>query len=58
MSLLTDLFFHAREPNLRPSFTQLTTALKSLQRLVIPSSLQDAQSPPVSQEIFVNSSTP
>ncbi|KAJ4767801.1 protein kinase family protein [Rhynchospora pubera] len=46
------------DPSLRPSFAHLTTALKSLQRLVIQSSLQDTQSPPVPQEIFVNSSTP
>ncbi|XP_010917753.1 serine/threonine-protein kinase EDR1 [Elaeis guineensis] len=42
------------DPSLRPSFAQLTTALKSLQRLVIPSH-QDTQSPPVAQEISVNS---
>ncbi|XP_072977683.1 serine/threonine-protein kinase EDR1 isoform X1 [Typha angustifolia] len=42
------------DPSLRPSFAQLTTALKSLQRLVIPS-YQDAQSPPMPQEISVNS---
>ncbi|XP_008813796.4 serine/threonine-protein kinase EDR1 isoform X2 [Phoenix dactylifera] len=42
------------DPSLRPSFAQLTTALKALQRLVIPSH-QDTQSPPVSQEISVNS---
>jgi Protein tyrosine and serine/threonine kinase len=57
MSFFIESFF-AREPNLRPSFAQLTTALKSLQRLVIPPSLHDTQSPPVPQEIFVNSSTP
>ncbi|KAJ0981683.1 hypothetical protein J5N97_009938 [Dioscorea zingiberensis] len=42
------------DPNLRPSFAELTTALKSLQRLVIPSH-QDAQNPPLPQEIPVNS---
>ncbi|XP_020104386.1 serine/threonine-protein kinase EDR1 [Ananas comosus] len=42
------------DPSLRPSFEQLTTALKSLQRLVIPSH-QETQSPPVPQEISVNS---
>ncbi|KAI0524930.1 hypothetical protein KFK09_004320 [Dendrobium nobile] len=42
------------EPSLRPSFAQLTTALKSLQRLVA-SSYQDSQNPLVSQEIPVNS---
>ncbi|KAG1333986.1 putative serine/threonine-protein kinase EDR1 [Cocos nucifera] len=40
------------DPSLRPSFAQLTTALKSLQRLVIPSH-QDTQSPPVPQEISI-----
>jgi hypothetical protein len=43
-----------RDPNLRPSFAQLTNALKTVQRLVIPSH-QEAQSPPVPQEISVNS---
>ncbi|KAF9622615.1 hypothetical protein IFM89_032514 [Coptis chinensis] len=38
------------DPNLRPSFSQLTVALQSLQRLVIPSH-QDQQSLPLSQEI-------
>ncbi|KAJ3673586.1 hypothetical protein LUZ60_005578 [Juncus effusus] len=46
------------EPNSRPSFAELTTHLKSLQRLVIPPYQQDASSPPVPQEIFVNSPTP
>ncbi|CAL9759552.1 unnamed protein product [Musa acuminata subsp. burmannicoides] len=41
------------DPNLRPSFAQLTTALRSLQRLVIPS-YQETHSPPVAQEISVN----
>ncbi|WOK99183.1 serine/threonine-protein kinase EDR1 [Canna indica] len=41
------------DPNLRPSFAQLTSALKPLQRLVIPSH-QETQSPPVQQEISVN----
>ncbi|PKU80100.1 serine/threonine-protein kinase EDR1-like [Dendrobium catenatum] len=42
------------EPSLRPSFAQLTTALKSLQRLVI-SSHHDTQNPSIPQEIPVNS---
>ncbi|XP_061946108.1 serine/threonine-protein kinase EDR1-like isoform X4 [Populus nigra] len=42
------------DPNLRPSFAQLTVALKPLQRLVIPSHL-DQPSPPLQQEIAVNS---
>ncbi|XP_059437222.1 serine/threonine-protein kinase EDR1 [Corylus avellana] len=42
------------EPNLRPSFAQLTVALKALQRLVIPSHL-DQPSSPLPQEISVNS---
>uniref|UniRef100_A0A0D9VPT3 non-specific serine/threonine protein kinase n=1 Tax=Leersia perrieri TaxID=77586 RepID=A0A0D9VPT3_9ORYZ len=46
-----------KDPNLRPSFSQLTSALKTVQRLVTPSH-QEAQSPPVPQEIWVNSSTP
>lgn len=46
-----------KDPNLRPSFAQLTTALKTVQRLVAPSH-PETQSPPVSQEIWVNSSTP
>ncbi|XP_043690935.1 serine/threonine-protein kinase EDR1 [Telopea speciosissima] len=41
------------DPNLRPSFAQLTTALKPLQQLVIPS-LSDQQSS-LPQEISVNS---
>ncbi|XP_024438845.1 serine/threonine-protein kinase EDR1 isoform X2 [Populus trichocarpa] len=40
------------DPNLRPSFAQLTVALKPLQRLVIPSHL-DQPSPPLQQEIAV-----
>ncbi|KAL2325434.1 hypothetical protein Fmac_024492 [Flemingia macrophylla] len=43
-----------QDPNLRPSFAQLTVALKPLQRLVIPSH-QDQVAPPVPQEISVNS---
>uniref|UniRef100_A0A0E0CVH2 non-specific serine/threonine protein kinase n=1 Tax=Oryza meridionalis TaxID=40149 RepID=A0A0E0CVH2_9ORYZ len=46
-----------KDPNLRPSFAQLTSALKTVQRLVTPSH-QESQSPPVPQEIWVNSSTP
>ncbi|KAF5746969.1 EDR1 isoform 1 [Tripterygium wilfordii] len=42
------------EPNLRPSFAQLTVALKPLQRLVIPSHV-DQPSSPIQQEISVNS---
>ncbi|XP_041019778.1 serine/threonine-protein kinase EDR1-like isoform X2 [Juglans microcarpa x Juglans regia] len=42
------------EPNLRPSFAQLTVALKSLQRLVIPSHL-DQPSSALPLEISVNS---
>ncbi|KAA8536949.1 hypothetical protein F0562_029427 [Nyssa sinensis] len=38
------------DPNLRPSFAQLTAALKPLQRLVIPSHFEQ-QSPPLPQEI-------
>ncbi|XP_050143084.1 serine/threonine-protein kinase EDR1-like isoform X1 [Malus sylvestris] len=41
------------EPNLRPSFSELTVALKPLQRLVIPSNL-DHPSSPLRQEISVN----
>ncbi|KAK1287882.1 Serine/threonine-protein kinase EDR1 [Acorus calamus] len=41
------------DPNLRPSFSQLTSALKPLQQLVIPN-YQDVQSPPRQQEIPVN----
>ncbi|PKI67921.1 hypothetical protein CRG98_011517 [Punica granatum] len=37
------------EPNLRPSFAQLSVALKSLQRLVVPSQL-DQPNPSISQE--------
>ncbi|BAT95001.1 hypothetical protein LR48_Vigan10g094900 [Vigna angularis] len=43
-----------QDPNLRPSFAQLTVALKPLQRLVIPSH-QDQVPPLVPQEISVNS---
>ncbi|CAN6285594.1 unnamed protein product [Urochloa humidicola] len=43
-----------KDPNLRPSFSQLTSALKTVQRLVTPSH-QETQSPPVHQEISVNS---
>ncbi|KAM1649358.1 hypothetical protein ACFX15_010123 [Malus domestica] len=42
------------DPNLRPSFSQLTVALKPLQRLVIPSNLDDPSSH-LRQEISVNS---
>ncbi|EEF49716.1 map3k delta-1 protein kinase, putative [Ricinus communis] len=42
------------DPNARPSFAELTTALKPLQRLVIPSHL-DQPSSPLQQEISVNS---
>uniref|UniRef100_A0A2N9ER81 Protein kinase domain-containing protein n=1 Tax=Fagus sylvatica TaxID=28930 RepID=A0A2N9ER81_FAGSY len=42
------------DPNLRPSFAQLTVALKPLQRLAIPSHL-DQPSSPLTQEISVNS---
>lgn len=44
------------EPSLRPSFAQLTTALKSLQRLLIPTH-QESQTTPLSLEIPV-STTP
>ncbi|KAK2456418.1 putative serine/threonine-protein kinase SIS8 [Trifolium repens] len=43
-----------QDPNLRPSFAQLTVALKPLQRLVIPS-YQDMVASPLPQEISVNS---
>ncbi|KAI9098949.1 hypothetical protein K1719_024716 [Acacia pycnantha] len=43
-----------QDPNLRPSFAQLTVVLKSLQRLVIPS-YQDQMTSPLPQEISVNS---
>ncbi|KAK7391927.1 hypothetical protein VNO78_20351 [Psophocarpus tetragonolobus] len=43
-----------QDPNLRPSFVQLTAALKPLQRLVIPSH-HDQVAPPIAQEISVNS---
>ncbi|PWZ57720.1 Serine/threonine-protein kinase EDR1 [Zea mays] len=42
-----------KDPNLRPSFAQLTSALKTVQRLVTPSH-QETQSPHVHQEISVN----
>ncbi|KAL3537896.1 hypothetical protein ACH5RR_001262 [Cinchona calisaya] len=42
------------DPNLRPSFAQLTVALKPLQQLVIPSHI-DQPTAPVPQEISVNS---
>ncbi|PON73922.1 Mitogen-activated protein kinase kinase kinase [Parasponia andersonii] len=42
------------EPNLRPSFAQLTVALNPLQRLVVPSNL-DQPTSPIPQEISVNS---
>ncbi|KAG8648163.1 hypothetical protein MANES_09G157600v8 [Manihot esculenta] len=42
------------DPNLRPSFAQLAVDLKPLQRLVIPSHL-DQPSSPLQQEISVNS---
>ncbi|GMY05305.1 serine/threonine-protein kinase EDR1-like [Fagus crenata] len=42
------------DPNLRPSFAQLIVALKPLQRLAIPSHL-DQPSSPLPQEISVNS---
>ncbi|KAG5232596.1 CTR2 protein [Salix suchowensis] len=42
------------DPNLRPSFAKLTADLKPLQRLVIPSHL-DQPSPSLQQEIAVNS---
>ncbi|OIW17521.1 hypothetical protein TanjilG_22633 [Lupinus angustifolius] len=43
-----------QDPNLRPSFAQLTVALKPLQRLVF-SSHQDHLVSPMSQEVSVNS---
>jgi hypothetical protein len=52
--LLIYCLLFSRDPNLRPSFAQLTSALKTVQRLVIPSH-QEVQSPPVPQEISVNS---
>ncbi|GMH10463.1 hypothetical protein Nepgr_012304 [Nepenthes gracilis] len=42
------------DPNLRPSFAQLCEALKPLQHLVIPSSI-NPQSSPMPQQISVNS---
>ncbi|XP_050380166.1 serine/threonine-protein kinase EDR1 [Argentina anserina] len=42
------------EPNLRPSFSELTVALKPLQRLVTPSNM-DQPSSPLRQGISVNS---
>ncbi|XP_015875493.3 serine/threonine-protein kinase EDR1 isoform X1 [Ziziphus jujuba] len=41
------------EPNLRPSFAELTVALKPLQRLAVPSNV-DQPSSPLPQEISVN----
>ncbi|KAL9259688.1 Serine/threonine-protein kinase EDR1-like protein [Drosera capensis] len=43
------------EPNKRPSFAELCAALKSLQQLVVPSSIIDQQSSHIPQEISVNS---
>ncbi|CAL5208486.1 unnamed protein product [Lathyrus oleraceus] len=43
-----------QDPNLRPSFAQLTVALKPLQRLALPSH-QDQVASPLPQEISVNS---
>ncbi|KAH7665977.1 Non-specific serine/threonine protein kinase protein [Dioscorea alata] len=42
-----------KDPNLRPAFVDLTTALKSLQWLVVPA-YQDAQNPALAQEIPIN----
>ncbi|VFQ94402.1 unnamed protein product [Cuscuta campestris] len=42
------------DPNLRPSFAELTVALRPLQRLVIPSHV-DQPSSPLTQQISVNS---
>ena len=42
------------DPNLRPSFSELTVALKPLQRLVTPSNM-DQPSSPLQQGISVNS---
>ncbi|KAL5712587.1 Serine/threonine-protein kinase edr1 [Ranunculus cassubicifolius] len=42
------------EPNLRPSFSQLSVALQSLQRLVIPSYQEEQPSMVLSQEIPVH----
>ncbi|TVU30622.1 hypothetical protein EJB05_22253, partial [Eragrostis curvula] len=42
-----------KDPNLRPSFGQLTNYLKTLQRLVVPSH-QEMLSPHAPQEIWVN----
>ncbi|XP_052193364.1 serine/threonine-protein kinase EDR1 [Diospyros lotus] len=47
------------DPNLRPSFAQLTVALKPLQHLAaVPSNFEQQQSSPLSQEISVNATTP
>lgn len=43
------------DPNLRPSFAQLTVALRPLQRLVNPQNLDHQNSPTMQQEISVNS---
>lgn len=53
-SLIGCSFFPVSDPNLRPSFSELTVALKPLQRLVIPSNL-DHPSSHLRQEISVNS---
>uniref|UniRef100_A0A0A9DZH7 Uncharacterized protein n=1 Tax=Arundo donax TaxID=35708 RepID=A0A0A9DZH7_ARUDO len=42
-----------KDPNLRPSFSQLTGYLKTLQRLVVPSH-QEIPSPHAPQQIWVN----
>ncbi|VFQ60438.1 unnamed protein product [Cuscuta campestris] len=42
------------DPNLRPSFAELTVALRPLQRLVIPSHVDQPNSP-LTQQISVNS---
>ncbi|MQL93715.1 hypothetical protein Taro_026372 [Colocasia esculenta] len=42
------------DPSLRPSFAQLTSALKPIQQLVVPSH-EDTQSPSMPQETSVNS---
>lgn len=52
-SLIYSCYFPS-EPNLRPSFAQLTVALKPLQRLVIPAHM-DQPSSLLPQEISVNS---
>ncbi|XP_051123643.1 serine/threonine-protein kinase EDR1 isoform X2 [Andrographis paniculata] len=45
------------DPNLRPSFAQLSVALQPLQRLVVPSHVEQPQAPSLAPEISV-SSTP